>query len=93
MFWRCCRYIQGAYRFDPLLSPDACGGGGAEGLRAVVFEGAVCAGRFAGFERDAALLGETALAVAVSVGILFAGMAVSFMIIAGVQKKYNGGFW
>ncbi|MCI9586618.1 MAG: hypothetical protein HFF60_01520 [Oscillospiraceae bacterium] len=41
----------------------------------------------------AALLGETALAVAVSVGILFVGMAVSFIIIAGVQKKYNGGFW
>lgn len=41
----------------------------------------------------AALLGKTALAVAVSIGILFVGMAVSFMIITGVQKKYNGGFW
>lgn len=39
-----------------------------------------------------ALFGSTTPIVLVSNGILFAGMIIAFIVIAKVQKKFNGGF-
>ena len=39
-----------------------------------------------------ALFGETVPVVATSVGVLLAGMAVAFLVVAKVQKEFNGGF-
>lgn len=39
-----------------------------------------------------ALFGETVLVAVLSVGVLLAGMAVSFLMLTKVQKKFNGGF-
>ncbi|MBR2672095.1 MAG: DUF3784 domain-containing protein [Oscillospiraceae bacterium] len=39
-----------------------------------------------------ALFGEEGVIVTASLIILFAGIIVSFVILAKVQKKYNGGF-
>lgn len=39
-----------------------------------------------------ALLGETVPVAALSVGILLAGMAIAFLMLAKVQKEFNGGF-
>ena len=39
-----------------------------------------------------ALFGETVPVVVLSVGVLLAGMAVSFLMLAKVQKEFNGGF-
>ena len=40
-----------------------------------------------------ALFDDTGLIIAVSLVILFAGLMVSFIILAKVQKKYNGGIF
>lgn len=39
-----------------------------------------------------ALFGETVPVVAASVGVLLAGMVIAFLVVAKVQKKFNGGF-
>ena len=39
-----------------------------------------------------ALFGEEGTIIAASLIVLFAGLIVSFVILAKVQKKYNGGF-
>ncbi|NBI65519.1 hypothetical protein D1646_01600 [Pseudoflavonifractor sp. 60] len=39
-----------------------------------------------------ALLGESPSVATAAVSVLFLGMAISFAVIARVQKKYNGGF-
>ena len=39
-----------------------------------------------------ALFGEEGALVAASLIVLFAGLIVSFIILAKVQRKYNGGF-
>lgn len=39
-----------------------------------------------------ALLGTNTPAVIISISILFIGMIISFIVIAKVQKKFNGGF-
>ena len=39
-----------------------------------------------------ALFGEKGAIVTVSLIVVFAGLIVSFVILAKVQKKYNGGF-
>lgn len=39
-----------------------------------------------------ALLGETFPVVMISVGVLLAGSVAAFLVIAKVQKEFNGGF-
>lgn len=39
-----------------------------------------------------ALLGETTSLALISVGVLLVGLIISFIVIAKVQKKFNGGF-
>ena len=38
------------------------------------------------------LFGENGAVIAASLGVMFAGLVISIIIIARVQKKYNGGF-
>ena len=40
-----------------------------------------------------ALFGETVPVAALSVGVLLTGMAVAFLMLAKVQKEFNGGFF
>ena len=44
------------------------------------------------FSGIAALFGETVPVVMISIGILLIGMVIAFVVIAKVQKKFNGGF-
>lgn len=44
------------------------------------------------FSGIAALFGETVPVVMISIGILLIGMMIAFVVIAKVQKKFNGGF-
>lgn len=39
-----------------------------------------------------ALLGDTTSLMLISVGLLLVGLTISFIVIAKVQKKFNGGF-
>ena len=39
-----------------------------------------------------ALFGENTPAVVISISLLFIGMIISFIVIAKVQRKFNGGF-
>lgn len=44
------------------------------------------------FSGIVALFGTAVPIVLISIGILFAGMAIAFIVIAKVQKEFNGGF-
>ena len=44
------------------------------------------------FSGAVALFGETVPVVMTSIGILLVGMIIAFVVIARVQKKFNGGF-